>query len=165
MLALLPFSVPAADITQQNVIYCVSDESSLQGRHKEYLARKNSEKAKSFFSQMLLAENFGDMKSKITFVWKPRTDRGSEIDIETTEKPHNLIKIRSKTKNSLIVVSSASSPFSAESWTFVFNFEVETVIATRVQSNIGGLKGEVITYNCRFEALDPAPETGNNLPS
>ena len=25
----------------------------------------------------------------------------------------------------------------------------------QVQSNIAGLKGEVITYDCRFEALDP----------
>ena len=68
----------------------------------------------------------------------------------------NLIKIRSRTNSSLIVVSSASNPFSNESWTFAFNFKVETVIATRVQSNVGGVKGEVITYNCRFESLDPA---------
>ena len=162
LLVLVPLTAPAADITQQSIITCVSDESSLQGRHKEYVARKNSEKAKSFFSQMLLAENFGNMKSKIRFVWRPRTDKGPKIDIETTDKPHNLLKIRSKTRNSLIVVSSASSPFSVESWTFVFNFEVETVIATRVQSNIGSLKGEVITYNCRFDALDAEPETTDN---
>ncbi len=62
--------------------------------------------------------------------------------------------MRSYTKNSLIVVSSASSPFSTESWTFAFNFAVETMIATRVQSNIGGVKGEVITYDCRFESLE-----------
>jgi len=30
------------------------------------------------------------------------------------------------------------------------------MIATRVQSNIGGVKGEVITYNCKYESLDPA---------
>ena len=101
-------------------------------------------------------ESFGDMKSRVSFVWKPRGDKGPSIQIETTDKAHNLIKIRSYTNSSLIVVSSASNPFSTESWTFVFNFKVETMIATRVQSNIGGVKGEVITYNCRFEALDPA---------
>ena len=165
LVLLIPLAAPAADISQQSIIACISDESSLQGRHKEYVARKNSEKAKSFFSQMLLAENFGNMRSKIRFVWQPDSEKGPKIGIETTDKPHNLIKIRSRTKNSLIVVSSASSPFSAESWTFVFNFEVETMIATRVQSNIAGLKGEVITYDCRFEALDPEPAIRENTAS
>ena len=157
-LLLLPFAANGADITQQSIIACISDESSLQGRHKKYVARKNSEKAKSWFSEWMMAESFGNMRSRIKFVWKPKTDKGPKIDIETTDKPHNLLKIRSKTKSSLIVVSSASSPFSVESWTFVFNFEVETMIATRVQSNIGGLKGEVITYNCSFDSLDAVPE-------
>ena len=89
-------------------------------------------------------------------MWKPKGEKGPSIKIDTTDKAHNLIKIRSRTNSSLIVVSSASNPFSTESWTFVFNFKVETLIATRVQSNIGGVKGEVITYNCQFDSLDPA---------
>jgi hypothetical protein len=76
--------------------------------------------------------------------------------IDPNDKAHNLTRIRSRTKSSLIVVSSASNPFSTESWTFVFNFPVETLIATRVQSNIAGVKGEVITYDCQFHGLDPA---------
>ncbi len=158
ILLLAPLALPAADIKKQTLISCISDKSSLQGRHKEYAARKNSEKAKSWFSEWMLKENFGDMKSKIAFVWRPKTDKGPSITIETTEKPHSLIRVRSYTKNDLIVVSSASSPFSAESWTFSFNFAVETMIATRVQSNIGGIKGEVITYNCLFENLDAEPD-------
>ena len=151
---LFPALVQAASIKQQNAITCISDKSSLQGRHKEFVARKNSEKAKSWFSEWIMAENFGNMKSKIYFTWKPKTPRGPAIDIETTDKAHNLIKIRSQTRSSLIVVSSASNPMSTESWTFVFNFKVETMIATRVQSNIGGVKGEVITYDCHFESLE-----------
>lgn len=162
LLVSLPLPAPAADISRQSLISCISDESSLQGRHKQYQARKNSEKAKSWFSEWMMAESFGDMKSRIRFVWTPRSDKGPQIDIETTDKPHNLISVRSKTRESLIVVSSASNPFSTESWTFVFNFEVESMIATRVQSNIGGLKGEVITYNCRFEPLFPDPEIPQN---
>jgi hypothetical protein len=154
ILLLLPALTQAASIKQKNSITCISDKSSLQGRHKEFVARKNSEKAKSWFSEWMMKENFGNMKSKIFFTWKPKTPRGPAIDIDTTDKAHNLIKIRSQTKNSLIVVSSASNPMSTESWTFVFNFEVETVIATRVQSNIGGVKGEVITYDCHFESLE-----------
>jgi hypothetical protein len=143
IILLLPLLASAADINLQNTISCISDQSSLQGRHREYPSRNSSEKAKSWFSEWMMMENFGDMKSKV-------------IKIETTDKAHNLIKIRSRTNSSLIVVSSASNPFSTESWTFVFNFKVETVIATRVQSNIGGVKGEVITYNCQYESLDPA---------
>ena len=154
LLLIFPGLAQAADIMQRSAISCVSDQSSLQGRHKEYSARKNSEKAKSWFSEWMMAENFGDMKSRINFVWTPRTDKGPSLKISTTEKPHNLIKVRSYTRNSLIVVSSASSPFSTESWTFAFNFAVETMIATRVQSNIAGVKGEVITYDCRFESLE-----------
>jgi hypothetical protein len=153
---LLPLTVPAADINLQHTISCISDQSSLQGRHRESSARNSSEKARSWFSEWMMMENFGDQKSKIAFVWKPKGDKGPSIKIDTTDKAHNLIKIRSRTNSSLIVVSSASNPFSNESWTFALNFKVETLIATRVQSNIGGVKGEVITYNCRFESLDPA---------
>jgi len=154
-LLLLPVSVQPANIKLQNTISCISDQSSLQGRHKAFSARNNSEKAKSRFSEWMMAENFGDRKSKVSFLWKPRSDNGPTIQIKTSDKAHNLIKIRSYTNSSLIVVSSASNPFSTESWTFILNFPVETVIATRVQSNIGGVKGEVITYNCRFESLGP----------
>ncbi len=154
ILLLLPALTQAASIKQNNSITCISDQSSLQGRHKEFVARKNSEKAKSWFSEWMMAENFGNMKSKIFFTWKPKTAKGPAIDIDTTDKAHNLVQIRSQTKSSLIVVSSASNPMSTESWTFVFNFEVETMIATRVQSNIGGVKGEVITYDCHFESLE-----------
>ncbi len=110
-----------------------------------------------------MKESFGDGKSKLSFAWKPRGDKGPTIQIETTDKAHNLIRIRSRTNSSLIVVSSASNPFSTESWTFIFNFAVETMIATRVQSNIGGVKGEVITYNCQFESLDPAMGDADNI--
>ena len=153
---LLPSIVPAADMNLQSSISCISDQSSLQGRHQKLLTGHSSDKAKSRFSEWMMAENFADGKSKLRFTWKPTGSNGPSIKIETTDKAHNLIRIRSHTKSSLIVVSSASNPFSTESWTFVFNFRVETMIATRVQSNIGGVKGEVITYNCQYESLDPA---------
>jgi hypothetical protein len=153
---LVPLATQAAEINLQNTISCISDESSLKGRNREYITPKKSDKVGSLFSEWMMMENFGDQKSKIKFFWNPRGEKGPSIKIETTDKAHNLIRIRSQTKSSLIVVSSASNPFSTESWTFVFNFKVETVIATRVQSNIGGVKGEVITYNCNYEGLEPA---------
>ncbi|MDJ0779968.1 MAG: hypothetical protein QNJ85_19020 [Gammaproteobacteria bacterium] len=152
-LLLLPLLAEAADIREPYSIGCVSDQSSLQGRHQDYRADKQSERAKSWFAEWMMAENFGDMRSKIRFTWNPRGANGPEIKIDTTEKAHNLIRVRSNTKNSLIVVSSASNPLSTESWTFAFNFAVETMIATRVQSNIGSIKGEVITYDCFYERI------------
>ena len=162
ILLLLPVSAQPANIKLQNTITCISDQSSLQGRHKEYSARNNSEKARSWFSKWMMSENFGDRKSKVSFLWKPSAENGPSIQIKTSDKAHNLIKIRSYTNSSLIVVSSASNPFSIESWTFIFNFPVETMIATRVQSNIGGVKGEVITYNCRFDSLKPVIGDSDN---
>ena len=158
LLLLLPLAASAADIETSTSIRCVSDESSLKGRHRKADTQKNSEEAKSRFAEWMMAENFDAGKSKVRFDWKPKGPNGPTIRIHTSDKAHNLIQVRSKTRHSAIVVSSASNPFSTESWTFVFNFQVETMIATRVQSNIGGLKGEVITYNCQFEQLDPDPE-------
>jgi hypothetical protein len=159
LLLALPCLAPAADIQLTTTIACISDESSLRGRHRQSESQKNSEQAKSRFSEWMMAENFDAGKSKVRFEWQPHGgkvgSKGASIKIDTTDKAHNLIRIRSQTKSSLIVVSSASNPFSTESWTFVFNFPVETLIATRVQSNISGVKGEVITYNCQFHSLDP----------
>ena len=153
LLLLIPGVTLAADIREPYTIGCISDQSSLQGRHRDYQANKQSEKAKSWFAEWMMAENFGDMQSKIRFTWNPRGPKGPQIKIDTTEKAHNLIRVRSNTRNSLIVVSSASNPLSTESWTFAFNFAVETMIATRVQSNIAGVKGEVITYDCFYERI------------
>ena len=145
----------SANIRQQALIACLSDDATMKGRHQSYNARKSSEKTKSRFSEWLFAENFSNQQSKIEFEWYPKTDSGPRIKINTTEKPHNLIKIRSYTKNSLIVVSSASNPLSSESWTFALNFDLETLLATRVQSNLAVVKGEVITYNCIFDSAKP----------
>ena len=157
----LPPVVQAANIQDQTTISCVSDESSLQGRHRHSDSENNPEQARSRFAEWLMAENFSDGKSRLLFNWKPRGDKGPSIELQTTDKAHNLVSIRSQTKSSLIVVSSASNPFSTESWTFVFNFPVETLIATRVQSNIAGVKGEVITYHCQFDSLEPAMGDGS----
>jgi hypothetical protein len=100
----------------------------------------------------MMAKNFDAGKSKVRFEWQPRGDKGVSIKIDTTDKAHNLTRIRSRTKSSLIVVSSASNPFSTESWTFVFNFPVETLIATRVQSNIAASKVKSLPMTVSFTA-------------
>jgi hypothetical protein len=148
-------SIEAANIKLQTIITCQSDNASLLGRHQKHDAKKNSEKIKSRFSEWLFAENFTNQQSKVEFIWHPKTDKGPEIKLNTTDKSHNLIQLRSYTKDSLIVVTSASNPFSAESWTFALNFNLESLVATRVQLNLAVIKGEVITYNCQYQSLEP----------
>jgi len=152
-LCFFPFFAEAANFKLANSIACISEESSILGKHRQADARKGSEEVQSRFSEWLFAERFGDGKSKIKFLWSPTGENGPEIEVITNEKPHNLLRIRSHTRDSLIFVTSASNPFSTESWTFVLNFKVETMLATRVQSNIASVKGEVITYHCQFESL------------
>jgi len=158
-LIVFPALLNAANIKQATTISCISDSSSVNGTHRKSDSPKSSEKAKSWFSEWLFAENFSEIKSKIKLVWAPITEKGPSVEIITNEKSHNSIRLRSYTKNSLIVISSASSPFTTESWSFAINFKIETVLATRVQSNVGGVKGEIITYNCTFDALDKSSNT------
>ncbi|MFP6730026.1 MAG: hypothetical protein VCD50_07670 [Alphaproteobacteria bacterium] len=64
----------------------------------------------------------------------------------------------SRTKDSVIVSTSASDPLTAESWLFSLNFRQEVVVATQIQTNVGGVKGKVIVYNCTFKDKSPAVE-------
>ena len=140
----------AADITLPNTISCVSEESSLNGRRTESIESENPDNTEFRIVDWTMAESFGDMKSKVKFYWTPKSDKGPAIKFETTDKPHNRINIRSRTKSSLIVVTSTSNFYSSESWTFAFNFNLETMIATRVVSNKAGVGSEIIIYNCLF---------------
>ena len=151
---LLPPVAFGADIKVTNNIACISDESSLNGRRIETAPQENSSETKSRITEWKMAENFGNQKSKINFQWIPEGEKGPAIRLETTDKPHNRIAIRSHAKDSLVVVSSTSNFYSTESWTFALNFNVETLIATRVQSNVAGVGAELITYDCRFESVD-----------
>ncbi len=164
-LVFLPTLLGAANIKQTTTISCISDDSSVNGTHRDSDSDNNPDRINSWFSEWLFAENFSQIKSKIKIVWTPRTDKGPKIEIITNEKAHNSIRLRSYTKNSLIVVSSASSPFTTESWSFVLNFKIETILATRVQSNVGGVKGEILTYNCQFEAMDKSSNSSQKAVS
>ena len=144
----------AADINQSHVVNCVSYEASLQGTHQKGPAVKASGKVRQRFSEWLFAENFSVQKSRIKFIWNPGDAGPASIDIITTEKSHHQVEIRSLRKGGVIVVSNASDPFfNLESWTFALNFKIESLVATRVQSNVAALKAEVISYDCHFEAL------------
>jgi len=150
----------AASIDDPTYIRCISEENSALAQVSDDGIEGRSNKVRSWFVNWLFAENKNTIKSKVDFLWQPRKRGFKQFQIFTTEKPHNLISLRSKTRESLIVASSASSPITTESWLFTLNFNLETVIATRVQSNLAGVKGEVLSYQCTFEDKAPTLERG-----
>ena len=154
----------SADILDTSYISCVSDETASKARLQEYQGDEKANRIRSWFSNWMFGGNGNEVKSKVDFVWRPVTDKGPSAKIITNEKPHNLIRVRSKTRESAIIVSSASSPMTTESWTFTLNFSLETMVATRVQSNMSGVRGEVLTYDCEFEDLTPTIEAPASAP-
>ncbi len=150
-------SAPARNskIHSRTYVNCVSENSSAQAKTSKSDSETNPDKARSFFAEWLFGNSKNTKKTEVSFNWKPKTDRGPVVEIISTDKDHNLISVRSITKESVIVVSSASNSFTTESWTFVFNFNLETVVATRVQSNHSGIRGEVLSYQCIFEDVEP----------
>ncbi len=157
-LCLCPSILQAANFKVASSIACISEQSSILGKHRGMQTDNQTENAQTRFSEWLFSEAFGDGKSKLQLNWIPKGEKGPSIEIITNERGHNLLKIRSHTRHSLIFVTSASNPFSTESWSFALNFRVETLVATRVQSNIASVRGEVITYNCQFESLQQSHE-------
>ncbi len=152
---LSPTESHSLEINTHSRVKCISEDSSVQAKMIEIDDESNPNRARSWFTQWLFGNNKNSTKSKLVFIWSPQTDQGPKIKIITNDKSHNLISIRSKTRESLIVVSSASNPLTTESWTFSINFNLETMIATRVQSNHAGVRGEVLSYQCDFEDLEP----------
>lgn len=151
LLCTLSGAATAADINRVNYITCVSEDATLMGSFRKDTARKASGEVKQRFSEWLFAENFSTYPSRLHFVWTPHGGGPAAIEIVTNEKNHHQVRIHSLRKNNLIVVSNASDPFfNLESWTFAFNFRIESLVATRVQSNVAALKAEVMTYNCSF---------------
>ncbi|MFT5505760.1 MAG: hypothetical protein ACI8XC_003483 [Gammaproteobacteria bacterium] len=150
---LLSQSVWAADIKSTSLISCISDESRLLGRRLQTVAQTDSDNSDRQIIEWVMKENFGDARSKIEITWTPKGEKGPEIALETTDRPNNSVRIRSRTASSLIFISSTSNFYSAESWTFVINFNMETMMATRVLSNSHGVGSEQIAYRCRFDSI------------
>jgi len=142
-------------IKRTTFISCISQETSAQAQVKQSNPNNNRRKASEFFTQWFFGENKNPTQSNVSLRWTPHANGEPSVDIITNDKSHNLIALRSHTKESLIIVSSASNPYTTESWTFAVNFNLESMIATRVQSNVSGLRGEVLNYNCSFTEEEP----------
>ena len=146
----------AADLEYGAVIVCNANESRSLTNADTYKGDKKALKINSWFSNWLFNDDNYSKTTTVRFDWTPWTINGPSLKIMSDDAPHNSIRIMSRTKDSLIAVTSASDPMTAEGWLFTLNFRQEAVIGTQIQTNVGGVKGKVIVYDCVFNDKSPA---------
>ena len=146
------------DIDSPAFISCTSDETAELIEIGEYEGDDSGDKLRASFFKWVFDKVDNNQKLQIDFVWRPKTDKGPLIEIITKDEDyHTFVSVRSKTKNSIIVVSSASRVNTVVSWLFTFNFNLKTMLASRIQSGVANVRGKVMTFDCKFEGL-----TANN---
>ena len=140
----------AASMEWDMRITCRVDETRALTNQNQYQGDKKAVKIESYFSDWIFNDDNYPKDSTIEFDWTAWTPDGPSLKITDSDTVHNSIRLMSRTKDSLIAVTSASDPLTAESWLFTLNFRHEAVIATQIQTNIGGMKGKVLVYTCDF---------------
>lgn len=151
----LPVNAAIFNINTPAYISCISDETAELVKIGEYEGSNSGDKLRANFFKWVFDKVDHDLKAQIDFIWKPKTKTGPKIEIiDKNEDYHTFVSVRSKTKNSIIVVSSASESNTVVSWLFTFNFNLKTMLASRVQSGVANVGGKVMTFNCIFEGFD-----------
>ena len=142
------------DVNMPAFISCTTDETVELIKIGEYEGDNQADKLRAVFFKWVFDKVEKELKAKIDFIWKPNTQNGPQIEIMTKDETyHTFVAVRSKTKNSVVVVSSASRINTVVSWLFTFNFNLKTMLASRVQSGVANVRGEVMTFDCTFENL------------
>ncbi len=135
-------------------ISCTTDETVELIKIGEYEGDNQADKLRAVFFKWVFDKVEKELRAQIDFIWKPKTPTGPQIEILTQDETyHTFVAVRSKTKNSAVVVSSASQINTVISWLFTFNFNLKTMLASRVQSGVANVRGEVMTFDCAFENL------------
>jgi len=146
-------------------ISCTTDETVELIKIGEYEGNNQADKLRAVFFKWVFDKVEKEPKAQINFVWKPKTLTGPQIEILTQDETyHTFVAVRSKTKNSAVVVSSASRINTVISWLFTFNFNLKTMLASRVQSGVANVRGEVMTFDCTFEYLVGSGEVETLVP-
>ena len=140
----------AASMEWDTRITCRVDETRALIYQNQYRGDKKAVKIESYFSDWIFNDDNYSKDSTIEFDWTAWTPDGPSLKITADDTHHHSIRLLSRTKDSLIAVSSSSDSMTAVGWLFSLNFRHETVIATQVQTNIGGSKGKVVIYSCDF---------------
>ena len=156
----------AASMEWDMRITCRVDETSALINRNQYRGDKKVVKIESYFSDWLFNDDNYSKNTSIVFDWTAWTPDGPSLKITDSDTVHNSIRLMSRTKYSLIAVTSASDSMTAESWLFTLNFRHEAVIATQIQTNIGGMKGKALVYACDFNDKNrqiKAPEPKDSI--
>ena len=149
---LIPVHAAIFDINTPANISCISDETAELIKIGEYEGDHPGDKLRAVFFKWVFDKVDNNTKAQIDFVWKPKTDQGSKIEITSADETyHTLVEVRAKTRNSIIVVSSASRVNTVVSWLFTFNFNLKTMLASRIESGVANVRGKVMTFDCQFE--------------
>lgn len=145
-----PVAGQAAMTDVRMLIECRFDESVTLTSIAPYEGDAKATKINSWFGEMVLAKDNQSAGSTLTLHWNPSASGGPVLEISADNTVHNQVRLISRTDDSVIVVTSASDHLTAESWLITLNFAREAVIATRVQTNIAGVKGQVLRFDCTF---------------
>jgi hypothetical protein len=156
----------AADIDFDTLIECAVEESRVLSKVAESAGGGRPGKINSWFASWLLTGAGGAQDSTIRFHWMPGSSGAPALTITADDTVHNSVRILSRTTDSVIAATSASDSLTAESWLFTVNFRQEAVVATQVQSNVAGVKGQVVGLSCAFDREHPgkkAPKPAKKL--
>ena len=145
-----PDAGQAAATDVRMLIECSFDESASLTSIGSYEGDAKANQINSWFGEMVLAKDNLAAGSTLTLRWNPSASGGPALKISADDTVHNSLRVISRTNDSIIAVTSASDRLTAESWLITVNFVREEVIATRVQTNIAGVKGQVLRYTCTF---------------
>ena len=148
--AIGPTAAHAAATDVRMLIECTFEESVSLSSIGSYEGDSKVGTINSWFGELVLAKDNQRAGSTLTLHWNPSASGGPVLEITADDTVHNLLRLISRTGDSVIAVTSASDRLTAESWLITLNFAREEVIATRVQTNIAGVKGQVLRYDCTF---------------
>jgi hypothetical protein len=110
--------IMAANLEFDMQIKCRVDESRSLTNQKQYHGAKKAMRIQSWFSHWLFNDDNYSKNSAIEFNWTPWTPNGPSLKIAADNTVHNSIRLLSRTKDSLIAVTSASDTLTAEGWLF-----------------------------------------------
>ena len=142
----------AADIKTGTRIDCIAGESRMLADVGDGsgISEGRIDQIDTRFAKWIFDAKKDPESPEITLNWYPRSSDGAMLEIITLGVNRATMSLLSWTDDSLIAVLSASDQLTAEGWMYSVNFEQDLVIATRVQTNIAGVRGAVIAYSCTF---------------
>ena len=97
----------AASLEFGILITCHPEESRSLTNSDTYKGDKKALKIGSWFSKWLFNDDNYPKTTTVRFDWTPWTINGPSLKIQADDAPHNSIRIMSRTKDSLIVSTSA----------------------------------------------------------